>query len=725
MASGPNPDLGQPPRPLSPWARRYGKNHLANDVVFDRSVLEHSQFAPEHPPLPSLSPKTGQRNHRQSPSLHPTFYADRPSLDGTGTFASGDEEDKFFITDFALNNITRGIAPWQVGATNRHIQFLPFEGIPSGHHAGQDGQVITPLYERLLIVPDEDTWLPVFRKDRWFSRASPHLNVDDPVVWRELRISLELANRILLALVKDKHVFLQTMLYGVLSHWINNTVSNPPSAEPAPNAQVLLSHSYTANMWTTHAQPPGTSFPLADVPTKTEEEWRHRLIELTSNVDWAFTPIQAATRRTDGIMYHALNIITLDVTKINMIIQNRFTPAERCVALVTQASTILHELMHAIGTSRKFHDPETRYSTLAVRTDDSLAEPYIDYGGAAELGYAFENAVFGGVLRDACEWADPDTYIPFANHLIKWPFMPRVDDPTLGANAPADHPDFGPDRDNAVTIVPSIWFSRLLSDHFWTDDTRPRKSDDFFQRLDYWRTTSWYNSAWGYSHMRALLSEFLNEMKNSPGERDRFLLAERANLMARSVPYDANHDIYCGRLDIAGDYWVWSAVGLLMLATLPIERSARTRLPNTQWETLYFFPSDANQGPRRQIRWVPSTIETPERPTTISVSEVFDPFGRDGEVIPVDEITHFHFLDLVRNMIYHFAGRLALVSRPWLDEILRMEDLIRSQRQRELNGDSPHVTFWADDVFRQFSLPVYQPFSACIYNQGQNDWVDV
>lgn len=59
---------------------------------------------------------------------------------------------------------------------------------------------------------DEDSWLPFFKKDRWFSTAADDSvltgkfwSVDDPVVWKELRVVLELANRLLTALIKDKH----------------------------------------------------------------------------------------------------------------------------------------------------------------------------------------------------------------------------------------------------------------------------------------------------------------------------------------------------------------------------------------------------------------------------------------------------------------------------------------------------------------------------------------
>lgn len=148
------------------------------------------------------------------PALDPKFYADRPVPFGEGRFLRGEEIDMFFQTEFGFKNMTMGMNPWQLGPLNRTLQFSTAGSVPGGHNAvTREQQVAHDTISRLEgLKVDEDSWLPFFRKDRWFSTTahdsvltSVLWSVDDPVVWEELRIVLELANRILTALIKDKH----------------------------------------------------------------------------------------------------------------------------------------------------------------------------------------------------------------------------------------------------------------------------------------------------------------------------------------------------------------------------------------------------------------------------------------------------------------------------------------------------------------------------------------
>lgn len=95
----------------------------------------------------------------------------------------------------------------------RALQF-PSRVLPGGHLAALHGQrdEHRAFYDMETLNVDEDSWFPCFRKDRWFGSIATDMmltgnlwSVDDPAVWKELRIILELANRILNALIKDRH----------------------------------------------------------------------------------------------------------------------------------------------------------------------------------------------------------------------------------------------------------------------------------------------------------------------------------------------------------------------------------------------------------------------------------------------------------------------------------------------------------------------------------------
>ena len=59
---------------------------------------------------------------------------------------------------------------------------------------------------------DENRWFPLFQKSRWFDYAQPaaelggkRWSVDVPEIWEHMRIALELADRMLKAMIAEKH----------------------------------------------------------------------------------------------------------------------------------------------------------------------------------------------------------------------------------------------------------------------------------------------------------------------------------------------------------------------------------------------------------------------------------------------------------------------------------------------------------------------------------------
>lgn len=98
----------------------------------------------------------------------------------------------------------------------RALQFSNRGFVPGGHVSSLSGEahIHRLVYDTEGIEVDEDSWFPCFKKNRWYGAvakepeflAGSFWSVDDPKVWGELRIILELANRILNALIDDKHI---------------------------------------------------------------------------------------------------------------------------------------------------------------------------------------------------------------------------------------------------------------------------------------------------------------------------------------------------------------------------------------------------------------------------------------------------------------------------------------------------------------------------------------
>lgn len=92
-----------------------------------------------------------------------------------------------------------------------------------GHRPGDDERypLLLQDYMEQRIEVDESTWFPFFRRDRWYDLdqgfsdtiveadgktwQTSTWSVGDDRVWDVLRFSLEIANRILKALIRDNN----------------------------------------------------------------------------------------------------------------------------------------------------------------------------------------------------------------------------------------------------------------------------------------------------------------------------------------------------------------------------------------------------------------------------------------------------------------------------------------------------------------------------------------
>ncbi|KAI1320165.1 hypothetical protein F5Y16DRAFT_87360 [Xylariaceae sp. FL0255] len=290
---------------------------------------------------------------------------------------------------------------WQAGVQNMYLNFGPKYGlIPGGHSKDQSGpisegtladatslpvrvatasggpagpgtweEVLDKIFEEERIAVDESTWLPIFNKKRWYdcSRTSSSIggskwSIDHPLVWEHLSTCIELANRMILALINEQHQGLETVLYGVIGMWTDVAADlwpppGPPGPpEPSPQAQVLLSY----KMYKDQCDKKGVACPLDQVKSFTSADWLARWNDLLQATFWSFLsgPGQASTCDStmgvtivDNAPVHT--IIYINSWFLELLITRDLTLAERVQTQVLLAITIIHELMHSLQFYRR------------------------------------------------------------------------------------------------------------------------------------------------------------------------------------------------------------------------------------------------------------------------------------------------------------------------------------------------------------------------------------
>ncbi|KAI0458053.1 hypothetical protein F5B21DRAFT_520010 [Xylaria acuta] len=292
-----------------------------------------------------------------------------------------------------------------------------------------------------MITVDEDNWFPFLRRDRWYDLygqkqvpSGKMWSIDQPKLWQKLRVSVELADRMLKALINDRHPALHTMLFGTLMRW-SDASAMQPSPEPFPDAKVLLSY----GLYKSFCDLNELDCPIDHLADISTEDWTIVLEGLLQFQTWGFTD----DPDDNGSHWPGYgSVITLGVNVIDTLSGDDITLAERC---------------------------QLQYQ---------LARTFIDFDGIAELGYAMEQRVFGGVVTSL----HLTGHYPLGSHHRSWPFLSQAaGDSQLGYKI-RDHPTFAAVQDVIVSPLPALYTSKLLSRSFWDDANIPRKSDNFFHR---------------------------------------------------------------------------------------------------------------------------------------------------------------------------------------------------------------------------------------------------
>ncbi|TRX98542.1 hypothetical protein FHL15_000616 [Xylaria flabelliformis] len=735
--------------PLSPWAQRYGLFYEI-DSTLGQDGVQHSGY------------------HTGHPRLDPKFFAEpisKPEIDNCAQFSHPNDIHKFFHIEHKQYGAFKGIKPWQHGSLMQYVRFSDRGLLPGGHWRPEvrypevirpyrqarheDMADISRLLDDDMIPVDENKWFPFLRRDRWYDlfgrqqvTSGKRWSIDQPKLWGKLSVSLELVNRILRietddlfgvlsvadtnttkvlkALINDKHPALHTMLFGTLMMW-RDTRAMQPFPEPFPNAKVLLSY----NLYKSYCDLNDLDCPMEYLAHLSTEDWEGVLTDLLRDQTWGFSdnPEDLGTH-----MPAYGTIITLGVTMIDSLSKNDITLAERCHLQYYLARTILHEMMHSLATSRMRH---TFPADPNVPDDYIEPEPFVDFDGIAELGYAMEQRIFGGVvvtLHGTGEY-------PFGLHHRSWPSLLQVDGDSDYGYKIGNHPIFSTVQDVTVCPLPAIYTSKQLSKSFWEDENIPRKSDNFFHfnQLLVGRTQFLPDNPLRWQEMtvdrgkiaRGEVDPGETEMMVSTGQTN---LAEFADIwesisefatefhngneircgqislwFARTVPWSAGADLYRAALipiSVQSVQWIVHCIGLLMMAATPIRRFPIIQEEIETEAVLQLQPS-ARAPTLPPINIIPDFSVNHK---SCIESELFDPINTGNEPVPVFD--HINILNVLRSALQVVIDAKVRVSKPWVLEIMDPDF---------------HHGLWAPDW--DFKIPDYAPDQLAIWDEAQQVWV--
>ncbi|TRX91962.1 hypothetical protein FHL15_007059 [Xylaria flabelliformis] len=776
--------------PSSPWAARFPLEEL----TYTSENKNHSFFAPK-------GPRIGDPKYYDQRPLPPNFY--RP--------LALSDLDKLFWTEAWQCDRLSGIETWKIGALNRWVGFSPETGWLSGGHRPIDtikggftntrvplprSSTPSPILEALLnsmqtneerdfsiylqerIEIDELRWLPFLHKRRWFdwiqvdgtfdSQAKKTWSVDDPKLWGVLRVSLELLDRMLDALIEDKHEG---------DYWRNIKMFGPP---PSQDATVLLS--YVTEQMISQQNHARCIWDF--IPKRTSQEWRIRLVKLLEKVVWAVARNPHSAEGTTNHLpnttehvSHYSGMIIMSPQRIEILLNSDLTLAERCMGQVDLAFTLCRDL----------------------RADEEFK--YLDGSGVAEAGHFMENYFTGGTqillreftistnLKGSVELMantlfqimTADFTLAYVTDKIAVPPMVMVvrKFPWPGctnSEKPAPYcPELAPGAPTIVTHVPSTWSSMLLSESFWSDP-RYRKSDNFFHRnsifvsegpndstveesrprqlppqahryprdelaLNDWNERQriwdehrqgwyakaferWARSPWAFIINRQEMDTFAIAFER----RDLLLCTNLARGLVETVTSNVDTPTFINCLPVDGrasTSWVPYAIGLLMMASIPRLRmpltrgfDSKERMPEEAWALELTPGEEASAEGYDQPVYIPIYRDEETKVTSRPIP-IYDRLRGRGRI---PEYTQFDCLRLVEDMLIFITERGGIVHKNMLDAIVAAKNAIRLDRQdieAAYPAETAYTSKWSSSWM--FKFPPYTP----IYCRFRPDGMDI
>ncbi|KAI0444518.1 hypothetical protein F4803DRAFT_572992 [Xylaria telfairii] len=751
--------------PLSPWAKRYGVLY-DDESTLEEGKLRHSGY------------------HTGHPRLDPKFYAEpvlQAELENCAVFNHKNDIHKLFHIEHKQYGSFKGIRPWQYGPLMQYVRFSDRGLLPGGHWRPESKPYRQARHEELadisrlldddMITVDENNWFPFFRRDRWYDLhgqkqvpSGKTWSIDQPKLWAKLRVSVELADRKLFSTninTLNSETSMHTMLFGTLIRW-RDAGGMQPFPEPFPDAKVLLSY----GLYKSFCDLYDLDCPIDHLAFVPSEDWMIVLSGLLQNQTWGFTD----DPDDSGIHWPGYDgVITLGVNVIDSLSGDDITLAERCHLQYDLTRTIIHELMHAIGINRVKHtfpelDPDSP-------TED-ITEPFIDFDGIAELGYAIEQRVFGGVpsTRGDSTAADYEKDFtgkyPLGSHHRSWPILSQTAGSSHLGYKIGHHPIFGTPQGVIISSLPALYTSKLLSRSFWEDPSIPQKSDNFFHRNQlflgvtqyipnhqlHWQEITidrdkllrgdWYQPArqiwlkspvsrtnhfkqqlcsvfsscfadfaeqqWAKVNILEAVSEFGREFRKGNEIR----CGQISDQLAKSIPWSTDADTYRAALVPPSTEWIAHCI----VAATPIRRTPVERTVIELCIVLQLHPS-------ARAPMLPPIDIIPECGSELkgcNRSELFDPINTGNQ--PILVFDHIDIINVLRNAIRVVAEANARVSKPWLVEILRITGLLEKQRNEMKSADPIfHNGLWIPEW--DFKIPDYEPDQFAIWDAAQKEWV--
>ncbi|KAL7623819.1 hypothetical protein AAE478_005375 [Parahypoxylon ruwenzoriense] len=206
---------------------RHVRQFRAHDdpVWYDKSTnVQHSGFTPMFPTFPY-----------NTYDLTTLTKGPKPTYVGL---------DRLFYGEGTQNQEFRGLKTWQSGILSRDL----YQGIYDPQDENDDPITTYDKLKTRFVKVDEENWPKFWRKNRWFGPLDNPLDiiedptqdiidsepkqwsVDNPAIWAHLRISIEIAVRILRVLVASQPKLVHELMHAL---WrLRTTEAGVPLFEP-------------------------------------------------------------------------------------------------------------------------------------------------------------------------------------------------------------------------------------------------------------------------------------------------------------------------------------------------------------------------------------------------------------------------------------------------------------------------------------------------------------
>ncbi|KAI1332860.1 hypothetical protein F5Y16DRAFT_418791 [Xylariaceae sp. FL0255] len=696
--------------PSSPWATRFPIESWQRTYV-DSSNINHSILAP-------VAPRVDD----------PKYYL----AHGSGTTGAGSQSqalvsdaefDRMCWHEITQRSFLGGLRTGEAASLSSHVWFSPNPGFcPGGHRPADRGmeQTLLSYFGNWGLRVDETQWLPFLQKYRWYdwTETSPfglsgpprHWSVEEPRIWNVLKISIELAHRVLESLIQEKH------------------------------------------------------------ESATSRQWRKRLIDLLDILKWGMSRTYESHSALAVTRTGQHCVILLSTEVLHSRLSEDLLPAENFRNIVYQATTILHELSHALMFARERNDAMYKGNRWD-KTRRYRDEPFVVTPSVDEMGQFFEVSLFGGIM----DRKPTHQFAPITHGLLEVPHNGQT-----GGRAP-NNPFTTEDDIVTLRHVPLTWITRLISEYFWTDPKRAtvRKSHNLFHRnsfaavtalpggrLGQWspprligtgdfagdqpvlaswelfrrsednfrfgwfeqRRAAWAASPWSKDNLRRLCADYLDCFSR----RDEIYCGRRAVSLAKCVrwteaPSTYQEDLPTEANQAVGVNYTWHLVGLLMMASAPIRTRRSYRNTPIKQEDQHFAPSRAAilSGRTEQLE-IPISYVNGAGEVSIGRSILYTHDFATNRVTSAQSrsIDPIHYIDWVDQVLLQIKEAGTAIHVAFFNAIADASQKLRRDREeiRKAYPNRHDVGQWASDWV--FHIPDYDSTIA-VWDKTMGDWEEV